>query len=131
MTSDPIADMLTRLRNGAKANREVVNVPASRMKRDLARVLQREGFLTAVDETAEGVRRMLHLRLKYAGEGEPVLQGLKRISRPGCRRYAGSDHLPRVRSGIGMAVLTTSAGLMTDREARRKGIGGEVICQVW
>lgn len=131
MTSDPIADMLTRLRNGARANREVVNVPASRMKRDLARVLQREGFLTAVDETAEGVRRTLHLRLKYAGEGEPVLQGLKRVSRPGCRRYTGTERMPRVRSGIGMAVLTTSAGLMTDREARRKGIGGEVICQVW
>lgn len=131
MIQDPIADMLTRLRNGSSARKLVVEVPASRMKRDLAHLLKREGFVSDVSESQEGIRRTLRVHLKYTATQEPVLQGLCRVSRPGCRRYAASDAIPRVRNGVGMAVLTTSAGLLTDREARRKGIGGEVICHVW
>ena len=131
MIQDPIADMLTRLRNGVRARRPFVEVPSSRMKRDLANLLKREGFVSDVAESQEGIRRTLRVHLKYTASQEPVLQGLRRVSRPGCRRYAASDAIPRVRSGIGMAVLTTSAGLLTDREARRKGMGGEIICQVW
>ena len=131
MIQDPIADMLTRLRNGVRARRLAVDVPSSRMKRELANLLKREGFVGDVAETQEGIRRTLRIHLKYTASQEPVLQGLRRVSRPGCRRYAASDAIPRVRSGIGMAILTTSTGLVTDREARRKGIGGEVICQVW
>lgn len=131
MMSDPIADMLTRLRNACRAGRETVAVPGSSIKRELAQLLKREGFLSDVAEEKEGARSTLNLRLKYAGEHEPVIQGLTRVSRPGCRRYASSDAMPRVRSGQGMAILTTSSGLMTDREARRKRVGGEVICYVW
>lgn len=131
MTTDPIADMLTRLRNAAKAGIETVEAPSSKLKTQLAHILRREGFLADVAEEAEGVRRTLKMRLKYAADKSPVLRGVRRVSRPGCRRYSASDAMPRVRSGTGMAIITTSRGLMTDREARQKKLGGEVICHVW
>jgi small subunit ribosomal protein S8 len=130
MNSDPIADMLTRLRNAGRAGHPTTEVPHSRLKGELARVLKREGFLLDYTTEPHGVRRTLRLHLKYAG-GAPVIQGLRRVSKPGCRRYVGADRLPRVRSGVGMAILTTSAGVMTEREARRRNIGGEVLCHIW
>ena len=130
MNSDPIADMLTRLRNAGRAGHPTAEVPHSRLKGELARVLKREGFIRDYTTEPQGARRVLKLHLKYAA-GEPVIQGLRRISTPGCRRYVRADRLPRVRSGIGMAILTTSAGLMTEREARRRKVGGEVICHIW
>ncbi len=132
--NDPIADLLNRIRNGCAAGLPSVEVPHSRLKEQICEVLRREGFLAAVAIEPRGARRILHITLKYHGSGPnrtPVIRGLRRFSTPGCRRYASVDKLRSVRSGTGIAVVTTSAGLMTDREARRRRIGGEVICHVW
>lgn len=133
--NDPMADLLNRIRNGAQALMETVEVPHSRMKEQLCRVLVREGFLGGVAVEGTGAAKRLRIRLKYdkpAGlDRQPVIRGVRRVSRPGCRRYARAGELRSVRSGTGVAVLTTSRGLMTDREARRQRLGGEVICHVW
>jgi small subunit ribosomal protein S8 len=129
--TDPISDMLTRIRNAQMIRKAQVVVPYSKLKAALAEVLQREGFLVSVREQADGVRKMLILELRYASGGQPVISGLKRVSRPGQRIYRGYSEIPRALSGMGVTILSTSRGLLTDREARKEKIGGEVLCQIW
>ncbi|MDR7522142.1 MAG: 30S ribosomal protein S8 [Armatimonadota bacterium] len=131
VVTDAIADMLTRLRNANAARHEYVVVPASRMKLEIARILKREGFLADVQVIEKKPQSQLRLQLRYGPKRAQVLSGIRRVSRPGLRIYAKRDEIPRVRGGLGVAILSTSRGLMTDREARRQGIGGEVICHVW
>jgi len=129
--TDPIADMLTRIRNANMAEKKDVRMPHSRMKSEIARILKEEGFIKDyVTENVEG-KPTLVLFLKYTVDRDPVIQGLRRISKPSCRRYVASDELPRVLGGIGIAILSTSSGVMTDAEARKQKIGGEVLCYVW
>ncbi|NLN02909.1 MAG: 30S ribosomal protein S8 [Lentisphaerae bacterium] len=128
--SDPIADMLTRIRNAQNARLPDVTMPASRMKSEIARILQDEGFISAVTSGDPG-RREMRLTLKYTEDGEPVIRGLRRDSRPGLRRYCGQRDIPRVLGGMGIAILSTSAGIMTGKEARRRKLGGEVLCSIW
>ena len=129
--SDPIADMLTRIRNASRARHTEVLLPASRTKREIARILVAEGFIAGFSEERDGSMQMIRLTLKYIDGKAPVVSGLKRISKPGLRIYAKADTMPRVLGGIGVAVLSTSKGLMTDREARKRHLGGEVLCYVW
>ena len=128
--SDPIADMLTRIRNAQKARLPEVAMPASRLKGEIARILQAEGFIGAVTHGGEGSREM-RLVLKYTPEGEPVIRGLRRDSRPGLRRYRGHGNLPRVLGGMGLAILSTSSGVMSDKDARTRKLGGELLCSIW
>ncbi|HPY29378.1 MAG TPA: 30S ribosomal protein S8 [Verrucomicrobiota bacterium] len=126
---DPIADMLTRIRNGARALRPVVEVPHSQIKESIAGVLRREGYLT--DCSVEGQRvKKLKLRLKYEGK-RSVIEGLRRVSKPGLRHYVGATEIPRVRAGLGVVIMSTSEGVMTGAQARQKNLGGEVLCFVW
>ncbi|MDP6490472.1 MAG: 30S ribosomal protein S8 [Kiritimatiellia bacterium] len=128
--SDPIADMLTRIRNAQKAEHETVEMPFSRLKGEIAQVLKREGFI--MDFVVEGgTPKTLKLSLKYTEEHEPVIRGLKRESRPGLRHYVAATKVPRVLAGQGIAVLSTSSGILTDREARGQNVGGEVLCTIW
>jgi small subunit ribosomal protein S8 len=129
--TDPIADMLTRIRNANTVYREQVDVPASNMKTSLARILKDEGFVREVEFLEDGVRGTIRLHLKYGPRREKVITGLKRISKPGLRVYATRDKLPRVLGGLGIAIISTSHGVMTDREARRQNVGGEVLAFVW
>jgi len=128
--SDPVADMLTRIRNAHGAEQEIVEIPASKLKAEIARVLKREGYVS--DFVIEGGgRKTLRVYLKYGAERTPAIRGLKRESRPGLRHYVKGDGIPRVLGGMGIAILSTSAGIMTDREARERHVGGEVLCSVW
>ena len=128
--SDPIADMLTRIRNAHGAGLDVLEMPHSRLKSEMLRVLKEEGYIT--DYTAEGgTKKILRVYLKYTAERDPVIQGLRRESRPGLRRYVSSGEVPRVLGGLGTALLSTSRGVMTDKEARRRKVGGEVLCSLW
>ncbi len=129
--SDPIADMLTRIRNALGAGIDKVEMPHSVMKSELARILKREGYV--VDYTTEGHanKRTLRVYLKYDKNQKPAIQGLKRISKPGLRRYVGASEIKRVLNGLGMAIISTSSGVMTDGEARKKNVGGEVLCHIW
>lgn len=127
--TDPIADMLTRIRNGQKARKVDVSMPASAAKEAVAAVLQSEGYITSFATSGEGAEKSLSVELKYF-EGTPVIESVKRVSRPGLRTYRGRDELPKVLGGLGIAIVSTSAGVMSDRQAREKGIGGEVICVV-
>ncbi len=129
--TDPIADMLNRIRNAYAAGHEVAEVPHSQLKAEVARILTREGYVRDVVVEGEGGRKTLRVYLKYGGDREPAMKGLKRVSSPGFRRYAGVAKLPRVLGGLGVTIVSTSAGVMTDREARRRRVGGEVLCQVW
>lgn len=131
MQTDPIADMLTRIRNGLAIHAEHVDVPASKFKKSLAELLVREGYLKTVAEVAEEGRRLLRIGLKYGPRRTTIVHQLKRISTPGRRAYAKASAVPAVRGGLGIAILSTSQGLMVDREARRHNLGGEVICEVW
>jgi small subunit ribosomal protein S8 len=131
MQTDPIADMLTRIRNGLAIHAEHVDVPASKFKKALAEILVREGYLKSVDEVVEDGRRLLRIGLKYGPRRTSVIHQLSRISTPGRRAYTKAAAVPVVRGGLGIAILSTSQGLMVDREARRKNVGGEVICEVW
>ena len=127
--NDPISDMLARIRNANRALLPAIEVPHSRIKESIAGILKREGYIT--DFAVEGkVPRTIKLRLKYQGR-KSVIEGLRRVSTPGLRRYTGASEIPRVRGGLGVAVVSTSEGLMTDTQARRKNIGGELICYVW
>lgn len=127
--TDPIADFLTRLRNANRALLPAIEVPHSRLKEGIARLLQREGYVA--DCAIEGAKlKKLRIKLKYSGK-QGVIAGLRRVSRPGLRRYAGADEIPRVLGGLGVAVLSTSRGVMTGLEARRQKLGGEVLCYVW
>ncbi|MEM6837401.1 MAG: 30S ribosomal protein S8 [Cyanobacteria bacterium P01_C01_bin.120] len=130
--NDTIADMLTRIRNANLARHQTVNIPSTRMTRSIAQVLQEEGFIEGFELTGEGIHRKLVVKLKYRGKTrDPIIKNLKRVSRPGLRVYSNRKELPRVLGGIGIAIISTSSGIMTDRDARQKGIGGEVLCYVW
>jgi len=129
--TDPIADMLTRIRNANMARHEIVEIPSSKMKKAIAMTLLKEGFVKAVEEIDDGKGGILKITLKYGPNKERVISGLKRISKPGLRVYARHDELPRVLGGLGIAIISTSKGIMTDKEARKEGLGGEVICYVW
>jgi len=129
--TDPISDMLTRIRNGVGARHDHVDVPGSRLKMEIARILKDEGFIADWHRIDRGPQGVLRITLKYGARKEATLSGLTRVSRPGLRLYAGRQEIPRVRGGLGVVILTTSRGVMTDRQARRLGIGGEVICYVW
>ncbi|UOF91907.1 30S ribosomal protein S8 [Fodinisporobacter ferrooxydans] len=129
--TDPIADMLTRIRNANTVGHEQVEVPASNMKRSIANILKEEGFIRDAEFIPDNKQGILRIFLKYGSNQERVITGLKRISKPGLRVYTKNDELPRVLGGLGMAIISTSHGLMTDKQARRAGIGGEVLCYVW
>ncbi|MCU0542458.1 MAG: 30S ribosomal protein S8 [Oscillatoriaceae cyanobacterium Prado104] len=130
--NDTIADMLTRIRNSCMARHQTTQIPATKMTRSIAQVLKNEGFIGEVEEAEEGIERYLVLSLKYKGKTrKPIITALKRVSKPGLRVYSNRKELPRVLGGIGIAIISTSSGIMTDREARRQGLGGEVLCYVW
>ncbi len=129
--TDPIADMLTRVRNALRAGHSKVDIPRSRVKRDIARIMLDHRFISGVDELDRGPQGLLRLKLRYLSEGAPAIMGLKRVSRPGLRRYTGADRLPRVQGGLGVAVLSTSSGIMTGHEAKERNVGGEVLCNIW
>lgn len=131
MMTDPIADLLTRIRNALMARHRQVLVPSSKMKVAIARILKQEGFIRHFDVSKQGAQPMLRIILKYDDNGLPVLRGLKRVSKPGRRIYANRQGVPRVQSGLGVAILSTSRGVITDRQARQLGVGGEVICYIW
>jgi len=129
--TDPIADMLTRIRNGITARKAKVQIPSSKLKQRIAQVLADEGFLVSVSHENDDKQGMITVELKYDGANVNVIQGIRRVSRPGQRKYARKDNMPRVRSGLGVAILTTSQGVMTDRAAKKAGLGGELLCEVW
>lgn len=129
--TDPVADMLTRIRNANTANKADLYVPASKMNDSLLNILKREGFIGSVTREGEGVHQAFRVELKYGKDRERTITGLKRISKPGRRVYANRNELPRVLGGLGIAIISTSQGVMTDREASRKGIGGEILAFVW
>lgn len=129
--TDPIADMLTRLRNAAMVHKRTCDVPYSNFKKALANVFKQEGFILGYDIRLVNKRKMLRFYLKYAGEKDPVIRGLRRESSPGRRRYVGHHDIPFVFDGLGVNILSTSKGLMTGREAKRRKLGGELICSVW
>lgn len=132
LVTDPIADMLTRIRNALVVKHDTVTVPASNMKLAIAEILLKEGYIksyTVAD--GEGVDKMINIALKYGPNRQRVITGLKRISKPGLRVYARKDNLPKVLNGLGIAIISTSKGIMTDREARRTGVGGEVLAYIW
>ena len=129
--TDPIADMLTRIRNGAKAEKKWVDIPASKLKRELARILADEHFIEKFHYVQDLKQGEIRVFLKYDVNDRPIIKGIKRVSRPGLRKYSQSTSLPRVLNGLGIAVISTSHGVMTDRDARKKGVGGEVLCYVW
>ena len=130
--SDPIADMLTRIRNGNTAKHDTVDVPVSKMKKAIADILTNEGYIKGYEIVEDGVKSTMKLTLKYGKDkNEKVITGIKRISKPGLRVFAGKDELPKVLGGLGTAIISTGQGLMTDKEARAKGIGGEVIAFIW
>ena len=130
-TTDPIADMLTRIRNANDANFKTVDIPASNMKREVARILFDEGYIKAFEEIENATQGIIRISLKYTDKNKKVISGLKRISKPGLRIYASKDKLPKVLNGLGIALISTSKGIITDRTARELGIGGEVLAYVW
>src|SRR4051794_15880013 len=130
-SSDPIADMLTRVRNALKARHQKVDVPASKLKMEIARILKEEGYVVNYKLVEEGVAKSIRIYLKYTPSNEPAIAAIQRVSRPGCRVYVGSEEIPRVLGGLGVNILTTPRGVMTGRSARKEGVGGELLCQVW
>jgi len=131
LVTDPIADMLTRIRNALIVKHETVLVPASNMKLAIAEILLNEGYIKSYTVLDEGVEKMMNITLKYGQNRQRVITGLKRISKPGLRVYARKDNLPKVLNGLGIAIISTSKGIMTDREARKQGVGGEVLAYIW
>ena len=131
VTTDPIADMLTRIRNASQANFKTVDIPASNMKRDIAEILFNEGYIKAYEEIKNDNQGIIRVSLKYTEKGKKVIDGLKRISKPGLRVYASKDELPQVLNGLGIALISTSKGIMTDKAARAAGLGGEVLAYIW
>ncbi len=130
MFTDPISDMLTRIRNGAAAHKTDVLMPYSKLKHNLANILAREGYIAGV-EVIEGSLKQLSVKIKYTSNGEAVVSSIQRVSKPGQRIYVPMDRIPRTNGGLGVTILSTSKGLMTDKEARKQRYGGEVICQIW
>jgi len=131
MIFDPIADMLTRVRNAISAHHKTVEMPASNMKKAIADVLLSEGYIEAVEMLGEGAKKTIKITLKYGPNNERVVQGIKRISKPGLRVFSGSDELPEVLNGLGVAIVSTNRGVMSDKQARKLNVGGEVIAFVW
>ena len=129
--NDPIADMLTRIRNAQVARHDSVTIPASNMKKAIAKILLDEGYVKSVEHLNDGIQGSIKITLKYQDKKQPVIVGLRRISKPGLRVYATCEELPKVLGGLGIAIVSTSRGLMTDRAARKENIGGEVLCYVW
>ena len=129
--TDPIADMLTRIRNANSSKHESVNVPASKLKVEIARILNEEGYINGYEVIDDGLQGIIKITLKYAANKQKVITGLKRVSKPGLRVYASKDELPRVLRGLGIAIISTSKGIMTDKEARKANVGGEVLAFVW
>lgn len=129
--TDPIGDMLTRIRNGILARKAKIELPASTLKERIAEILHEEGFIDGVQRANEDAQGTLTLTLRYGSDNQSAIQEVRRISRPGQRRYVGSTDIPKIRSGLGVAILSTSRGVMTDRQARKLGVGGELLCEVW
>jgi small subunit ribosomal protein S8 len=129
--TDPIADMLTRIRNALMASYNTVDIPSSREKINIAKVLKSEGFIKNFKIMADEKQGTMRVFIKHDKDGEPVIEGLKRVSKPGCRIYTKGDRIPQVLNGYGINILTTSKGVMTDRQARKMGVGGEIICSIW
>ena len=129
--TDPVADFLTRIRNGIKARHQKVDAPASKLKLEIARVLKEEGYISNFKTTEENGRAVLRVYLKYGANNEAAIRDLSRISRPGCRVYVGRDEIRRVQGGLGISIMTTPRGVMTGRQARREGVGGEILCEIW
>lgn len=130
-TSDPIADMLTRVRNAQAARHPKVDVPSSKLKMEIARILREEGYILNFKLTDEGPRKLIRIYLKYTPANQPVISRLERVSKPGCRIYVGAAEIPKVLGGLGVNILTTPKGVMTGHAARKQGVGGELLCQVW
>jgi len=131
MTTDPIADMLTRVRNALAARHPKVDVPASKLKTEIARILKEEGYIANFKVAEEGVKKIIKIYLKYSTDNAPVITRIERVSRPGCRVYVGQNDIPRVQGGLGINILTTPRGVMTGRHAKKEGIGGELLCRIW
>lgn len=131
MVTDPISDLLVRLKNGAQRRHETIAVPASKLKRAILEILTKEGYVDSVEDGVRDGHPVLNVHLRYVDEGRPMITGLERISKPGRRVYVGSRDITKVRNGIGMSILSTSKGIMTDQESRRNKLGGEILCSVW
>jgi len=131
MLTDPIADMLTRIRNAAMIKAEKVDVPASRLKLEIAKILKEEGFIRAYKILKDKKQGILRITLKYAADNAPIISGIKRISKPGRRVYAGKDEIPSVMGGVGVSILSTSRGVLVDKTCKREQVGGEILCYVW
>jgi small subunit ribosomal protein S8 len=129
--TDPIADMLTRIRNGCKAQQKKVDIPASNIKRELARILEEHHFIKKTVEVKDDKQGILRVYLRYTKHDEPVIRGIRRVSRPGLRQYVGKDKMQTMKYQMGMTIVSTSRGLLTDEEARREGVGGEALCYIW
>ncbi|HEV7774913.1 MAG TPA: 30S ribosomal protein S8 [Conexibacter sp.] len=132
--TDPIADFLTRVRNGAHASKDIVPIPSSKLKKELARILKEQGYIedwNVEAPNAEHPGELINVKLKYSGNRKPVIQGIQRVSRPGQRSYVDHAHIPKIQGGMGTAIISTSHGVMTGHEARRAGLGGEVVAKVW
>jgi small subunit ribosomal protein S8 len=129
--TDPVADLLTRIRNAIGARQQKLDVPASKLKAEIARILKEEGFISNFKATEEGGKKVLRLYLKYGSNNDAAITNLTRVSRPGCRVYVGHTEIPRVLGGLGINILTTPRGVMTGRQARKTGVGGEILCEVW
>jgi small subunit ribosomal protein S8 len=131
MLTDPIADMLTRIRNSVLIKSEKVDIPASRLKVEIAKIMKEEGFIKSYKIIKDKKQGVLRVTLKYSPDNKPIVEGLKRVSKPGRRVYVGKDEVPSVMGGIGIAVVTTPRGILTDKACRREGVGGEVLCYIW
>ena len=131
MQGDPVADYLTRVRNALRADHSEVEIPASRLKKEMTRILVEQGYLSSYDVEPTPVGEAIRIQLKYTDDRDPVISGMRRISRPGRRRYVGEGEVPRVQGGMGTAIISTSSGVMTGHEAKQKGVGGEVVAYVW
>jgi len=129
--TDPVADLLTRIRNAINARQQKLDVPASKLKMEIARILKEEGYLSNFKATEENGRKLLRLYIKYGSNNDAAITNLSRVSRPGCRVYVGHNEIPRVLGGLGISILTTPKGVMTGRQARKTGVGGEILCEVW
>jgi len=131
MFTDPISDMLTRIRNAVLIRNEKVDIPASKMKVEIAKILKEEGFIKSYKIIKDKMQGVLRVTLKYTPDNDAIITGIKRISKPGRRVYVGKDEIPKAMGGVGVAILTTSRGLLTDKKCRQEGLGGEVVCFVW
>lgn len=131
MMTDPIADFLTQIRNASTARKDKIRIPRSKLKVKLASILESEGFIKSYSEHDEGPQGAIEIQLKYDNVGSPVITGIRRVSKPGLRVYVAKDKIPKILNGLGIAILTTSQGLMTDKDARSHNVGGELICSVW